>query len=62
MYPWYVPSPQTLCSEYVWFFAGDTTNRTRSIANMLFTMIESLEAVGSPLEHVFFAEVTQAHI
>ena len=37
--------------------AGDTTNRDMSVATMLSTMIEALEQTGSPLEHVFFAEV-----
>ena len=28
-----------------------------TVADMLSTMIEALEETGSPLEHVFFAEV-----
>ena len=43
--------------------AGDTTNRDMTVADMLSTMIEALEETGSPLEHVFFAEVSaSAHI
>ena len=37
--------------------AGDMTNRDMTVANMLSTMIEALEQTGSPLQHVFFAEV-----
>ena len=42
---------------HVWCLAGDMTNRDMTVANMLSTMIEALEQTGSPLEHVFFAEV-----